>query len=271
MTETMTDPIAAPSRTGHSLTIRCVGGPTAIVEIGGLRLLTDPTFDPPGDYTVGARTRSKTAGPALRPDELGPIDAVLLSHDQHPDNLDRLGRAYVTEASLVLSTASARDRLGGNVRALPNWGHVDLLRPEVGALRVTGVPAQHGPDGTERLVGEVTGFVLAGEDLPTVYVSGDNASLAVVRAIAAWCGPIDVALVFAGGARTALVGDAYVTLPSDEAVEAARILQARHVVPLHYEGWSHYTQGADTLRTAFTRSGLADRLRLLRPGEQTAF
>ena len=30
--------------------IQAVGGPTAILELGGLRLLTDPTFDPPGDY-----------------------------------------------------------------------------------------------------------------------------------------------------------------------------------------------------------------------------
>jgi CspA family cold shock protein len=39
------------------------------------------------------------------------------------------------------------------------------------------VPALHGPEGSEHLVGEVTGFVLAGPGLPTVYVSGDNASL----------------------------------------------------------------------------------------------
>ena len=32
----------------RTLTALLVGGPTAVLEYGGLRLLTDPTFDPPG-------------------------------------------------------------------------------------------------------------------------------------------------------------------------------------------------------------------------------
>jgi L-ascorbate metabolism protein UlaG (beta-lactamase superfamily) len=255
----------------HPLSIRYLGGPTAIVETGGVRLLTDPTFDDPGQYPIGSRTLTKTAGPALGPGMLGPVDAVLLSHDQHPDNLDRLGRDYLASSPLVLSTASAQERLGGTVRALPNWEHIDLPRPAGGVLRITGVPAQHGPDGTEHLTGEVTGFVLSGQDLPTVYVSGDNASLGVVRAIAQRFGPFDSALLFAGGAQTALLGDAFLTLTSEQAAEAARILGAGQVVPLHFEGWTHLTQGAGTLLEAFDRSGLTDRLRLLTPGEQISF
>jgi L-ascorbate metabolism protein UlaG (beta-lactamase superfamily) len=87
--------------------IRYVGGPTALVEVGGLRLLTDPTFDPPGEHPVGDRVLVKTAGPAVGPEGLGDVDAVLLSHDQHPDNLDTLGRDLLTRVPLVLSTASA--------------------------------------------------------------------------------------------------------------------------------------------------------------------
>lgn len=109
---------------------------------------------------------------------------MLLSHDQHPDNLDRSGRDYLRGVPLVLSTASAERRLGGAVRALRTWEHLDLPRPGGGTLRVTAVPAQHGPDGSEHLVGEVSGFVVSGQDLPTVYVSGDNASLDVVHAVA---------------------------------------------------------------------------------------
>jgi L-ascorbate metabolism protein UlaG (beta-lactamase superfamily) len=68
------------------------------------------------------------------------------------------------------------------VRVLPNWERTELTGPDGGTLFLTGVPAQHGPDGSEHLVGEVTGFVVSGPGLPTVYVSGDNASLDVVRA-----------------------------------------------------------------------------------------
>jgi L-ascorbate metabolism protein UlaG (beta-lactamase superfamily) len=248
------------------LGIRYVGGPTALLRVGGLHLLTDPTFDPPGEHPVGDRVLHKTAGPAVGPQGLGAVDAVLLSHDQHPDNLDTLGRAYLTGVPLVLSTASAQDRLGGNVRALAAWTSVELPRPGRRALQVTGVPAQHGPDGSEHLVGQVTGFVLRGEGLPTVYVSGDNASLDVVGAIADRVGPVDVAVLFAGAARTALAGGACLTLTSQAAAEAARLLDARAVVPLHFEGWAHFTQGRDTLPAAFDRAGLADRLRLPEPG-----
>ncbi|MGV9304610.1 MULTISPECIES: MBL fold metallo-hydrolase [unclassified Nonomuraea] len=240
--------------------IRYAGGPTAVIELGGVRLVVDPTFDPPGDYPIGQRVLTKTAGPAFGPE---PADLVLLSHDQHPDNLDTAGRAYLETVPLVLSTGQAAGRLGGAVRALPNWESV-----EVGALRVTGVPAQHGPDGSEHVVGEVTGFVLSGDGLPTVYVSGDNASLDVVRRIRERVGAVDVAVLFAGGAQTPLLGDAYLTLPSDGAAEAAAILEARHVVPLHFEHWRHFSQGPDTLVAAFERAGLSDRLHLLKPGEQ---
>ncbi|GAA3718166.1 hypothetical protein GCM10022224_099860 [Nonomuraea antimicrobica] len=136
-----------------------------------------------------------------------------------------------------------------------------------GGLRVTGVPAQHGPDGTEHLVGEVTGFVLSGEGLPTVYVSGDNASLDVVRAVAERVGRVDVALLFAGGARTPLV-DGYLTLTSEDAVAVAEILGARYVVPLHFEHWAHFTQGRESVERAF--AGYGERLRLLAPGERTS-
>ena len=155
-----------PEEDHRRVGIRYVGGPTAVLAVGGLRLLTDPTFDPPGDHPVGNRVLVKTSGPAVSPEALGAVDAVLLSHDQHPDNLDTLGREYLARVPLVLSTATAQGRLMGTVRALPNWKQAELPRPGGGVLRVTGVPAQHGPDGTEHIVGEVTGFVLGGDDLP---------------------------------------------------------------------------------------------------------
>jgi L-ascorbate metabolism protein UlaG (beta-lactamase superfamily) len=250
------------------MTALLVGGPTAVFEIGGLRLLTDPTFDPPGDHPVDTRILVKTTGPALAAGAIGAVDAVLLSHDQHPDNLDDAGRELAGRVPLVLSTASAAERLGGPVRELPPWRSHSLRRPDGGELRITGVPAQHGPSGTEHLTGEVRGFVLSGEGLPTVYVSGDNASLAVVREVADHAGPIDVAVLFAGRGRVPLL-DAYLTLSADQAARAAEILAAPVVIPLHIEGWGHFTEDARAVPEAFARHGLADRLLLLDPGVVT--
>src|SRR6187397_3177149 len=79
------------------------------------------------------------------------------------------------------------------------------------------------------IVGPVLGFALSGDSLPTVYISGDNASVHVVDQVRQHAGPIDIAILFLGAARTLLL-DAYLTLGSIDAPRAAGILQARAVI-----------------------------------------
>jgi L-ascorbate metabolism protein UlaG (beta-lactamase superfamily) len=66
-----------------------IGGPTVLMEAAGRRLLTDPTFDPPGaTYDFGWGTGStKLTGPAIAAADLPPLDAVLLTHDHHDDTV----------------------------------------------------------------------------------------------------------------------------------------------------------------------------------------
>src|ERR1700760_4802365 len=87
-----------------------VGGPTLLIEVDGWRILTDPTFDPPGGkYNFGWGTSSrKTAGPAVAAADIGPLDAILLSHDQHDDNLDAAGRALLPGAGRGGTTTAGR-------------------------------------------------------------------------------------------------------------------------------------------------------------------
>ncbi len=70
MTLSVTDPRHGDRVAIHPMAVRVhyLGGPTAVLEIGGVRLITDPTFDPPGDYHVGELTLTKTLGSALTPD-----------------------------------------------------------------------------------------------------------------------------------------------------------------------------------------------------------
>jgi L-ascorbate metabolism protein UlaG (beta-lactamase superfamily) len=249
-----------------SFTARLVGGPTAVLEYAGLRWLTDPALSPPGTYDGGL---VKTTGPAVAPAELEPIDIVLLSHEHHSDNLDPAGRELLPRAGRVLTTTQGAEHLGGNATGLEPWQTVDVPRPDGGTVTVTAAPAQHGPDGSDAVMGPVIGFVLAGDGLETVYVSGDNASLDVVQTIAQRTGGVDVAVLFAGAVSVPHRFDgAYLTLSSERAAEAAKILGARTVVPVHFEGWTHFTQGADDLRAAFAGNQLADRLVLLERGEK---
>ena len=132
-----------------------LGGPTVLLELGGWRILTDPTFDPPGrKYQFGWGTSSiKTAGPALQPDEIGPVDVVLLSHDHHADNLDDRGRDLLPAAGTVLTTRTGARRLAApNVHGLGAGETTSLDAPGkehvVGGLDkgVGDGAAQGGPD-----------------------------------------------------------------------------------------------------------------------------
>jgi L-ascorbate metabolism protein UlaG (beta-lactamase superfamily) len=247
------------------LSIQLVGGPTAILEYGGLRWLTDPALSPPGEY--GGLT--KLTGPALDVTAQDPIDVVLVSHHHHADNLDPAGQAFLPSAGRVLSTMDAQEALGGNVLGMAPWDEVEIERPDGGgAVTVTAVQAQHGPDGSDAIQGQVLGFVLSAPGLDTIYFSGDNASRDVVRSIVEGTGEIPVAILNAGAVQLAKYGGAYLTLSADHAADVARILGARVVIPLHFEGWAHFTQGADALVAAFKGNSLADRLIMLERGQR---
>lgn len=240
-----------------------IGGPTLHFTYGGMSFLTDPTFDEPGDFP-GTVTLHKLTGPAVSPTDLGAVDVVLLSHDQHPDNLDNAGRRLLATVPHVLSTPDAASRIDG-VRGIENWQTVTI-----GGVEVTGVPARHGPEGSEEVTGAVTGFVLRGDGLPTVYVSGDNASVGVVEQIAGRLGPIDLAVLFTGAANVGLFGDTDATLNARTALQAAELLGDALIVPVHAEGWAHFSETLDHLRRTFGYAGQAHRLRILQPGEKTS-
>jgi L-ascorbate metabolism protein UlaG (beta-lactamase superfamily) len=228
-------------------TVTYIGGPTALLEYAGLRIVTDPTFDEPRRYD----DLVKTAGPAIPRTELGPVDLVLLSHHEHQDNLDYEGLELLAQGVLTLSTMKAgSDLFGGAVVGLDSWETY-----EVGSVTVTAVPALHGPPGSEARLGPVTGFVLQSPGEPTVYVSGDNASLPLVEQIADAVGTVDIALLFAGAARVPEI-DAALTLTSTDALAAARILAAEKVVGLHTEDWEHFSESRAQLEAAFEGSGL---------------
>ncbi|BCJ62173.1 hypothetical protein Jiend_55950 [Micromonospora endophytica] len=113
-----------------SMRITHLGGPTTLIEVAGWRILTDPTFDAPGrTYGFGWGTTSrKLAGPALPAGSLGDIDAVLLTHDQHADNLDDAGRELLADAYRIVTTVAGSRRLGAGATGLapgsaPNSPH----------------------------------------------------------------------------------------------------------------------------------------------------
>lgn len=146
-------------RENKDLVVTYINGPTALIDLAGLRFLTDPTFDPAGSsYATPAYTLYKTTAPALAYHELPSLTAVLLSHDHHVDNLDRLGRAMLPQAATVYTTREGAERLGGNAVGLEPWQTVSCPTPDGQLLTLTATPGRHGPAGGDR--GPVLGFLL---------------------------------------------------------------------------------------------------------------
>ncbi len=252
------------------LRLTYVGGPTVIVEFDGGRFLVDPTLDPAGtDYPTPAYTLRKSLGPALPPEGIGRLDAVLLSHDHHPDNLDAAGRLALAQAPVVYTTAAGASRLGGNAVGLAPWESVDVPVASGGSIRVTATPARHGPAESDR--GPVIGFVLqpAADGAPALYLSGDTVWYEGVEEVGRRFRPA-VALLNAGAARVAPAGPWPLTFTAAEAVTLARAWPQAVIIPLHFEGWAHFSEGRPELEQAFASAGLDARLTWLAPGRPIA-
>lgn len=234
-----------------------IGGPTALIEVGGWRLLTDPTFDPPGRrYAFGWGTSSrKLAGPAIAAADLPRIDAVLLTHDHHGDNLDPAGRALLPSADVVVTTASGAKRLGGATRGLEPWQATRLEAPGRTTIEITATPCRHGPPLSHAIVGDVVGFALRwdGQQHGVLWISGDTVLYDGVREVAARL-QIGTAILHLGGVQFPVTGPVRYTMTAKDAVELCRLIRPGTAIPIHYEGWKHFRQGRAAIEREFARA-----------------
>ncbi|MET9315930.1 MBL fold metallo-hydrolase [Kribbella sp. NPDC003505] len=235
-----------------------VGGPTTLIEVDGWSLLTDPTFDPPGRrYTFGWGTASrKLAGPAIGAGDLPPIDAVLLTHDQHADNLDDAGRALLPSVGAVITTAAGAVRLGGGAVGLRPWSVHTLRRRGRPPLEIVATPCRHGPPLSGRITGDVIGFALRwpGQEHGALWITGDSVLYGGIRQVGVQL-DVGTVLLHLGGVQFGVSGPLRYTMTGADGVELCSLMKPRTVVPVHYEGWSHFRQGRDGIEQAFAAAG----------------
>jgi len=246
-----------------------IGTATLLLEIDSIRLLTDPVFDPPGgSYHFGYGTRSKKlTAPAMRPEDIGNVDAILLSHDHHEDNLDRAGRAFLPNARQVLTTTAGARRLGGNAVGLHAWQSVVLKSKEL-EIKVTAVPARHGSLGSHLIVGETTGFVLEwpGQTYGALYISGDSVWFKGISEIARQF-RIGIVILHIGRASFPSTGPVWFTFSAQEAVQVVRALEPQTLIPIHYEGWKHFRESRTQAERVFLEAGIQDKVQWLPLGK----
>ena len=266
----MSEPSNPPT---DQVRITHIGGPTALIEVGSLRLLTDPTFEPAGyRYPPDSpHALVKTASPAIAAAEIGPLDAVLLSHDHHADNLDAAGRELLAQAGRTLTTPAGAERLGGNAQGMASWETVTLAGADGQQVRVTAAPARHGTEAVAPLAGDVTGFILewASQRRGALYISGDTVLFDGVEEVARR-ERVGVALLHCGAARSQRLGPDPLTLTGAEAAQLAAMLPDATIIPIHYEGWAHFSEGRDAIERAFACTAAESRLRFLPLGQSVA-
>lgn len=220
-----------PVRPDARLAVVWVGHATALVQIGDKVVLTDPVFT----KTVGQLSK-RLVEPGIAPEDLPPIDAVLVSH-LHYDHLS-LG-------SLELVEKKVRQLL------LPPTGLTYLtdfrfpaleLRPgtswEKDGLRVTAVPVAHvgyryGID-REHMTEGFTGYVVEADGIK-VYFGGDTAYDQKLFVTAGQSFPdLDLALLPIAPIEPRSFMRGY-HMDAREAVQAFVDLGAKRMVPIHHD------------------------------------
>jgi L-ascorbate metabolism protein UlaG (beta-lactamase superfamily) len=114
-----------------------------------------------------------------------------------------------------------------------------LRRADGTTLTVTATPARHGPAGIEPLSGDVIGFMLTPVDgARPIYVTGDTVWYDGVAETARRF-HAGLVLLFAGAAKTR--GAIHLTMNANDAVETTHAFPDAVIVPVHYEGWAHFS------------------------------
>ena len=242
--------------------ITWVGHATTLIELDGVRLLTDPVLR----NRIGPLVRIT---PRVHVEELGRVDCVLLSH-LHFDHTDLRSLRAVGSSVPVLAPYPAAGWL-----ARKGLRAVRELRPgqqvTVGDLRMTATPAAH--DRRRRPHGpaaEPIGYLVRGSSC--IYFAGDTAFF---PAMAELSGLVDVALlpVWGWGAR---LGPGH--LDPDSAAAVAALIAPAVAIPIH---WGTFTLGRPAKRpvdperparqfAALTKTRApAVEVRLLAPGQRT--
>ncbi len=252
-------------------TLHFIGTATAVISLGPFTVLTDPNFLHRGQraYLGWGLSSPRLTDPSLGPDELPPLDAVLLSH-LHGDHFDRVSRRHLDRSTTVLSTPQASRRLeawGFPTRGLHPWERHTITRG-TDVLSVTSLPAVHARGLLGRMLPPVMGSMVEhlrdGEVVRRVYVSGDTLPGSHLEEVRELFPDIDAAVVHLGGTRVLF---RTVTMDGPMGVDFVERTQPSVVVPVHHDDYRVFRSPLSDFVTRARARGLASRIRAPRRGE----
>lgn len=271
---TIAMPEAPTASTSHG-SLRFIGNATVLIRVAGFTILTDPNFTRAGERVpLGyGLTATRRFDPAMRFEELPPVDLVVLSH-LHGDHFDPgVERRLERTMPIVTTPQAARSLERKGFRAstgIETWEHVDRRRPE-GRIRVTATPGRHAPGLLDALLPDVMGSVIEAwtSDRPSLhpvvrlYITGDTILYAGLREIGVRFPELDVALIHLGGTK---VLGMTVTMDEAQGAELLRSITPRLTIPIHVDDYDRFSTTAPAFQEAVGRAGLDRRIRYLERG-----
>ena len=265
----------------NKVTITHIGTATAILDIDGVTFLTDPFFSPAGSewYTGHSEGPLKVRDdPALKLNEIPHIDAVLLSHEDHPDNLDELGRQLLDGRHVVTTDDGAKNLAPRpSVLGFKDWQE-RKVRIAGKEWTITATPCKHWPGQ------ECVGFIVHTPDFGVspdgrpnaIYFTGDTVHVPELAKMADKY-HIAIALMNLGKATFAKITPEglpgkegqflQITMDGRQGAQLFRDIKADVLVPMHYESWDHFTQHEEELSKEFEEEGILSKVRWLKPGK----
>jgi L-ascorbate metabolism protein UlaG (beta-lactamase superfamily) len=267
---------AGPDAPPEGGSLLFIGAATVLVQLGPFTLLTDPSFLRVGDHArLGyGVTSPRLTQPAVELDDLPPLDACVLSH-LHGDHWDDVATARLPRTLPIVTTRGAaralRRRGFGAARALATWDEA-VLRRGRSWLRITAVPARHGPPLVHAALPSVIGTVWEvghgeGPVRFRLYTSGDTVLHPRLREIPRRFPHLDVGLFHLGGMR---VLGALVSLDAAQGLAAVRLVAPELAVPIHYDDYAAFRSPLEDFTRAIRDAGLAAKARFLARGERLA-
>jgi L-ascorbate metabolism protein UlaG (beta-lactamase superfamily) len=170
----------------------------------------------------------------------------------------------------VVTTPHAARRLQrwgfGGATGLPTW---DDWEAERGGerLRITSVPARHGPVGVHRLLPPVMGSVLdlerGGERVLRAYVTGDTLHVPELRRIRERFPDIDVMITHLGGTKVLGV---LVTMDGRQGADLVETIEPAAVVPVHHDDYPVFRSPLEDFVAEMRRRGQDGKLRQVARG-----